>query len=48
MHSEVVAVKVIKKEHSEEALREIENMMTFNHPNILKLLGIAQNTGITN
>jgi serine/threonine protein kinase len=45
MNGELVAVKVIKKEHSEEVLREMETMTTFHHSNILELLGIAQNAG---
>ena len=48
MNGELVAVKVTKKEHAEEVLREVETMTTFHHTHILQLLGIAQNEGLYN
>ncbi|CAL8087973.1 unnamed protein product [Orchesella dallaii] len=39
---EVVAVKQVRSEHSTEAMREIEAMASFTHPNILPLYGIAK------
>ncbi|ODN04276.1 Tyrosine-protein kinase transmembrane receptor Ror [Orchesella cincta] len=39
---EVVAVKQVRSEHSTEAMREIEAMASFSHPNILPLYGIAK------
>jgi ribulose bisphosphate carboxylase small subunit len=38
-----VAVKVVKKENAEDALKEVETMTAFNHQNILRMIGIAKN-----
>lgn len=40
-----VAVKLIKKGHSDEAIKEVETMVTFSHPNILRLIGIVRSSG---
>lgn len=45
LNGEVMAVKMVRSEHSTEALREIETMACFSHPNILPLLGIAKSPG---
>ncbi len=39
----LVAVKVVKKENAEDALKEVETMTAFNHQNILRMIGIAKN-----
>jgi len=41
----LVAVKVVKKEHADDALKEVETMAAFNHPNILRMVGIAKHEG---
>lgn len=45
LNGEIMAVKMVRSEHSTEALREIETMACFSHPNILPLLGIAKSPG---
>ncbi|XP_035704965.1 tyrosine-protein kinase transmembrane receptor Ror isoform X2 [Folsomia candida] len=41
---EAVAIKVVKREYSDEAVKEVETMATFSHPNILHLIGIVQSS----
>lgn len=43
---EAVAVKIMKREHAGEALKEVETMSGFTHDNILKMIGIASNQGM--
>jgi len=45
LNGEWVAVKVAKREHAGEALKEVETMASFNHANILRLVGVATNQG---
>ncbi|CAL8087967.1 unnamed protein product [Orchesella dallaii] len=42
VNGEIMAIKMVHSEHSTEALREIETMASFSHPNILPLFGIAK------
>lgn len=45
LDGELVAIKVVKKEYSDEAVKEVETMANFSHPNILHLIGIVQSSG---
>jgi len=38
-------VKVAKRDYTEEAMKEMETMSGFCHPNILRLIGIVKQQG---
>jgi hypothetical protein len=48
LNGEDVAVKVAKREYTDEAMKEVETMAAFSHQNILHLIGIVRHEGRQN